>query len=268
MSTCKYHQFKTTFMIIRNMATIKRFYRKTNILSNGGKYEIALDQRKLKTPKGKIFEVNNKALALAVAAEWEAQKNIIEKESMHLTALCNTVLDNPNNQTKPDMVNSIVHCLEMDTILFHSSERDDLYKLQVKKWDPLVQWFCDHFKVDIVKTQSIETPTVPIETKTVISRHLLSYSCDAIHGFLYAVNALKSVIITLATIERVITVEEAVKLSCLEEEYQTSHWGNIEWAHDLNKYDLQSRVAAAVLFVHLNSYLVTSIPKGDKISNT
>ncbi|KAK2581205.1 hypothetical protein KPH14_008004 [Odynerus spinipes] len=268
MSSCKYHQFKTAFIIVRSMATVKRFYRKTNILSNGGKFEITLDQRKLKTPKGKVFEVNNKALALAVATEWEAQKNIIERESMHLTALCNTVLDNPNNQTKSDIVNYITNYLEMDTILFHSSEVDDLYKLQVEKWDPLVQWFCDHFKVDIVKTQSIDIPAVPIETKTILMRHLLSYDFNVIHGFLYAVNALKSVILTLATIERVINVEEAVELSRLEEEYQISHWGNIEWSHDLNKYDLQSRVAAAVLFVHLNSYLVTSLPKGDKIPNS
>lgn len=42
-------------------------------------------------------------------------------------------------------------------------------------------------------------------------------------GFLYAVNALKSVILTLAAIERVINVEEAVKLSRLEEEYQVSY---------------------------------------------
>lgn len=268
MSFFKYHQLKTTFVVIRNMATVKRFYRKTNILSNGEKFEITLDQRKLKTPKGKVFEVNNKALALAVAAEWEAQKDIIEKESMHLTALCNTVLDNPNNQTKSDIVNYITNCLEIDTVLFHSSEKDDLYKLQVEKWDPLVQWFCDHFQVNIVKTQSIDTPAVPIETKTVLMRHLLSYNYNAIHGFFYAVNALKSVILTLATIERLITVEEAVKLSRLEEEFQISHWGNIEWSHDLDKYDLQSRVAAAVLFVHLNSYLVTSVPKGEKIPNS
>ncbi|KAF7388168.1 ATP synthase mitochondrial F1 complex assembly factor 2 [Vespula maculifrons] len=268
MSSFKYRQFTAAFMIIRSMATVKRFYRRTNILSSGGKFEITLDQRKLKTPKGKIFEVNNKGLALAVATEWDAQKDIIEKENMHLTALCNTVLDNPNNQTKLDIVNYITNCLEIDTILFHSSEIDDLYKLQVEKWDPIVQWFCDHYKVNIVKTQSIDTPTVPIETKTVLTRHLSSYDFNAVHGFLYAVNALKSVILTLAAIERVIDVEKAVELSRLEEIYQISHWGNIEWSHDLSKYDLQSRVAAAVLFVHLNSYLVTSLPKGNKILNS
>lgn len=66
---------------------MKRFYRRTDILSSGDKFEITLDQRKLKTPKGKIFEVNSKPLALAVAAEWDAQKEIIDRGSMHLVCI-------------------------------------------------------------------------------------------------------------------------------------------------------------------------------------
>lgn len=66
------------------VATVKRFYRRTNIISSGDKFEVTLDQRKLKTPQGRIFEVNSKSLALAVAAEWDAQKDIIDRGSMHL----------------------------------------------------------------------------------------------------------------------------------------------------------------------------------------
>lgn len=66
------------------VATVKRFYRRTNILSSGDKFEITLDQRKLKTPQGRVFEVNSKPLALAVAAEWDAQKETIDRGSMHL----------------------------------------------------------------------------------------------------------------------------------------------------------------------------------------
>ena len=65
-------------------ATVKRFYKNTSILSSGNKYEIILDQRKLKTPLGKIFEVNSKPLALAIAHEWDSQKEIINRSGMHL----------------------------------------------------------------------------------------------------------------------------------------------------------------------------------------
>lgn len=61
-------------------------------------------------------------------------------------------------------------------------EPEELCSLQKKEWDPLVQWFCDHFRVNIVKTQSIESPIVPSETKSLLIRHLCSYNQHAVHG--------------------------------------------------------------------------------------
>lgn len=43
----------------------KRFYKNTGILSCDGKYEITLDNRKLKTPSGAVFNVTNEPLAIA-----------------------------------------------------------------------------------------------------------------------------------------------------------------------------------------------------------
>lgn len=86
-----------------------------------------------------------------------------------------------------------------------------------------------------------------------ISKHLLSYNDTAMHGFLYAVDSLKSVILTLACVEKKISVEKAVSLSCLEEEYQLQFWGRVEWAHDLGQQDTQVRLAASILFIHFHS---------------
>lgn len=72
-------------------------------------------------------------------------------------------------------------------------------------------------------------------------------------GFMYGVDTLKSVVLTLACTERFITTEKAVLLSRLEEEYQTGHWGRVEWAHDLNQQDLQARLSAMVLFIYFNT---------------
>lgn len=95
-------------------------------------------------------------------------------------------------------------------------------------------------------------------------------------GFLFASENLKSVILTLCCVEQEISVEEAVQLSKLEEEFQvvgvfkrclrvtvidyitpgvslqTENWGRVEWAHDLSMADIQSRVSAAVTFSRLN----------------
>lgn len=236
----RYHMFIPITIIFRNIATVKRFYQRTNILSSGDKFEITLDQKRLKTPKGKIFEVDSKPLALAITTEWDSQTEAINRSNMHLTTLCNTGLDNPHNHSKLDVVNHIVNCLETDTILFHSSEMDELYKLQSQKWDPIIQWFCDRYQVDITKTQSIKAPIIPLQTKITLMKYLLSYNYNAVQGFMYGVDILKSVIITMAASESVISTEEAVQHSRLEEEYQV--W----WlSHSVTK----------ILFLFFNSVL-------------
>lgn len=59
---------------------------KTGLLYNDGMYEITLDQKKLKTPKGNVFRVESEPLALAVATEWDSQKEKIIQSSMHLVS--------------------------------------------------------------------------------------------------------------------------------------------------------------------------------------
>lgn len=50
----------------------------------GGLFEINLDRRKLRTPGGKLFTVPNEALAIAVANEWDTQKDTLKFYTMHL----------------------------------------------------------------------------------------------------------------------------------------------------------------------------------------
>lgn len=72
-------------------------------------------------------------------------------------------------------------------------------------------------------------------------------------GIEYVITQLKSLILSMGLIDRHITVEKAVLLSRLEEEYQIQRWGNVEWAHDYDLCELRARAAAGTLFVHLCS---------------
>jgi len=63
---------------------LDKFYKTTSIIENSDSYGVLLDSSKLKTPLGKELVINNKALALAVAEEWEMQKEHIKTDPMHL----------------------------------------------------------------------------------------------------------------------------------------------------------------------------------------
>lgn len=117
----------------------------------------------------------------------------------------------------------------------------------------------------------MDVPPVSEQDKNTFSKHLMSYNFAAVNGnesfyvtnrqmykflilgFMYGVDTLKSVVLTLACTEKFITPEKAVLLARLEEEYQTGRWGRVEWAHDLSQQDLQARLSAVVLVVYFNS---------------
>lgn len=191
-------------------------------------------------------------MAIAVATEWNNQKDVIVRSSMHLTALCNTSLDNPNRLDKHDMINYLLNFLPTDTVLFQSQDEANLYEFQKNEWDPVIQWFNERYETNLRKTLDITAPKLADSDRMNVSKYLMSNSLETLHGFIFAVDTLKSIILACATIDRFISVEKAVYLARLEEEYQLRHWGKVEWSHDLSQLELQARLAASVLFIHFN----------------
>lgn len=62
----------------------KKFYKNSSIICSDNKFEISLDQKKLKTPRGTPFYVESEPLALAISHEWNSQKENIEQSGMYL----------------------------------------------------------------------------------------------------------------------------------------------------------------------------------------
>ncbi|XP_034826037.1 ATP synthase mitochondrial F1 complex assembly factor 2 [Maniola hyperantus] len=236
----------------RRYATQIRFYRRTDIVQNEKKWEVTLDHRRLKTPSGQVLMVNTEPLARAIAAEWDAQREYISQPTMHLTALCNTALDNPGKLNSHDIASYLLDFIATDTLLFYS-EQEKLRALQEEKWDPVLEWFCKRFGVKQEVSKNLELPPVTTETRAILARYLLSYDFAALNAICFGVEALKSPILMLACVDRYIEPKDAVLLARLEEEFQLSHWGRVPWAHELNQAELTARVAAALLVIHSSS---------------
>lgn len=65
-------------------ATRKRFYKTTGVIQSDNKWEVTLDNRRLKTPNRSQLVINNEQLARAIAVEWDSQCDIIAQPIMHL----------------------------------------------------------------------------------------------------------------------------------------------------------------------------------------
>ncbi|XP_064619474.1 ATP synthase mitochondrial F1 complex assembly factor 2-like [Lineus longissimus] len=242
---------------------VKRFYKNVSISqANNGGYEVNLDQRKLKTPLGKLFVVPNEALALAVETEWDAQEDVIRRHTMHLTHLCNTAIDRPTQRDKATVAGGILEYLNTDTICYRTDEPPELAERQEQEWSPFIDWMEDRYNINVPVTCGLSTSELPENTRNVLHQHLLSQSDWAIIGYQQVVELLKSAVLGFALLDRHIGVETAVSLARLELQFQIERWGNVEWAHDVDLMDLQTKVAAATLFVHLCSESSKTLHKG------
>jgi chaperone required for assembly of F1-ATPase len=74
---------------------LRRFYADVNVVElekatkdSPGSWGINLDKRQLRTPNRKVFEVDNEAVAQAVAYEWAKQKGTILLHTMHMVSTC------------------------------------------------------------------------------------------------------------------------------------------------------------------------------------
>ncbi|KAJ0181986.1 hypothetical protein K1T71_002708 [Dendrolimus kikuchii] len=252
----------------QNYATRKRFYRGTGVVQSENKWEVTLDHRKLKTPNGRVLALTSEPLARAIAAEWDAQSETIAHPIMHLTALCNTALDNPGKLTKHDIVSYILDYFPTDTLLFVSDEEQELQAVQRERWMPILEWFQKRFNVTQDISRDLQPPLVTTDTRAVLARHFLSYDFPALNALCFGVEALKSPILMLACVERRLEPKEAVLLARLEEEYQLVRWGRVPWAHELNQAELTARVAASLFVIHCSSEGHSSKTKSNPSEHT
>ena len=97
----------------------KRFYRHATVYKEEGSkgwYGVKLDHRNLRTPLRRIFLVPSEGLALAVAAEWQAQTEFVRPSLMHVTSLANTVLDECDKRPRHETVDELLGYLNSDTL--------------------------------------------------------------------------------------------------------------------------------------------------------
>lgn len=245
----------------------KRFYKHVTISesfdaqNNKKLFEINLDKRKLKTPSGKLFQVDNELLAQMVSFEWQSQTASIKQNTMHLTSLLNTSMDNPHKLSRETLINALSEYLSTDTILYfdepHSTQ--NLLALQEAKWKPLIDWFNTKFndlnltaKHDLSDDCNLKQI---LKSKNSFSSYLINnFDLNTLIAFNYISECLKSVILTVALLERKIsTVEEACALSILEQAFQSNKWGKVEWHHDINENETLARVSAALLVIYLSN---------------
>ena len=202
----------------------KRFYETAEVLAAAGGHGIALDGKPVRTPAGKPLAVPNGTLAGALAEEWAAQGDEIDRDTMPLTRLACTALDLvPERRT--EIVAEVAAYGETDLVCYRTDEPPALARRQAAAWQPLVAWAAERYGAHLAITSSI-TPISQIPETLKALRSAVAANDDfALAGLSLATRSFGSLVIALAMRERRLDAQAAADASLVDERYQLERWG-------------------------------------------
>ncbi|WP_339108056.1 ATP12 family protein [Thioclava sp. GXIMD4216] len=210
--------------------TAKRFWKETTVTAHDDGFGVALDGRAVKTPAKAPFAVPSRALAQAIAAEWEAQEGEIRPETMPLTRAANAAIDKVASQ-HAEVAAYIAEYGGTDLLCYRATTPAVLAERQAQGWDPLLAWAKDRFGVVLNVTQGLLPVAQPEADLQVLRAHvaaLTPFQLSALHDL---VGITGSLILGLAVIEGHLQAESAFTLSRIDESFQAEEWGQDEEAH-------------------------------------
>ncbi|MDE0393069.1 MAG: ATPase [Rhodospirillales bacterium] len=202
----------------------KRFYKSAGVVETDGSHGIALDGKPVRTPAGKPLAVPGAALADALAGEWAAQGEEIDRETMPLTRLACTALDLvPERRT--EIVGEVAAYAETDLVCYRTDEPPALARRQTAAWQPLVAWAAERYGARLAVTTSI-TPLAQAPGALEALRAAVAANDDfALTGLSLTTRSFGSLVIALAMRERRLGAAEAAQASLVDEHYQLERWG-------------------------------------------
>ncbi len=227
----------------------KRFYKQVAVQEDEGGLKVLLDGRALKSPAGLAVAYPSRALAEAIAAEWEAQKGYIETATMPLFKLLATAIDRVAPRRDEVTAMSLQHA-ETDMLCYRAADPIELVERQAAGWDPLLAWARDVLGADLKVTSGILPVAQPTMALTALGMALQQLNDLELTGVSQAGAATGSLILGLALRHQRIDPTTAADLALLDELFQAERWGEDAEAK-ARRTRIRAEIADAARFLDL-----------------
>ncbi|WP_062561237.1 ATP12 family chaperone protein [Paracoccus aminovorans] len=207
----------------------RRFWKAASVRPAGAGWEVVLDDRPLRTPGKQPLVLPTEALARAVAAEWDAQADVIDPNRMPLTRAANSAIEKVTPQFH-DVATMLAEYGGTDLLSYRADAPEELARAQAEGWDPLIDWAATELRALLRITHGVIP--VPQDPAALLKLHaevaaLDAFGLTALHDL---VTLPGSLVLGLAVIRGRIDAETAHALSRIDEEFQAQRWGRDEEA--------------------------------------
>jgi chaperone required for assembly of F1-ATPase len=210
-----------------------------------GEFRIVLDGRPVKTPARRTLAAPTRALAEAIAAEWEAQRDVIDPAKMPLTRLANSIIDGVTDAAAA-VAAEVEKYLASDLLFYRAEGPDGLVAREAAAWDPVLAWAREALGARFVTAQGMVHVAQPASALAVANAAIPRdpWRLGAVHAITTLTG---SALIAIALARGALTIDQAWDAAHVDEDWNMAFWGRDEIALERRAARFAEMQAAALI---------------------
>jgi len=219
----------------------KRFWKEARAEQADDGWLIRLDGRELRTPRKSALRLPGRALAEALAEEWQAQGEVIDPTAMPLTRTANSAVEQVATQHGA-VADMLADYADADLLCYRADAPAELAARQEEAWDPLLDWAAEELGARLETRTGVMHAPQPAQALDALRARVHALDAFEMAAFHDLVTLSGSLVLGFATAHGRIAPEEAWRQSRIDEDWQIEQWGP-----DAEAEELASRRRAAFL---------------------
>ena len=223
----------------------RRFYERVAVEDSNGEFRVVLDGRPINTPARRPLAAPTVALAQALAAEWGAQRDVIDPARMPLTRLANTIIDGVSEMSAA-VAAEVKRYLACDLVFYRAPGPAGLVARQAAAWDPVLAWTREALGARFLLAEGIVFVAQPEQALAAAGAAIPHAPWPL--GALHSVTTLTgSALIALALARGALSLDDAWAAAHVDEDWNMDIWGRDELALERRASRFAEMQAAATV---------------------
>ena len=207
----------------------KRFWAKATVTDGDAGFGVALDGRPVRTPAKALLTVPTRAMAAAIAVEWDAQEKVVDPRTMPVTRGANAAIDKVTLQ-RAEVVEMLAEYGDSDLLCYRAAGPATLVAQQASAWDPMLDWAAEELGARLFVGEGVMHVAQQPEALAKLHVELEAFDVFALAAVHDLVSISGSLVLALAVTRDAVSVADAWQMSRIDEAWQIAQWGDDEEA--------------------------------------
>ena len=207
----------------------KRFWKEVGVAETENGHAIELDGRRVKTPAKASLLVPTRAMADAIAAEWEAQVEAVNPHTMPFTRSANAAIDKVSIQ-HAEVADMLAGYGDSDLLCYRADSPAGLAHRQAEHWDPALDWAAQELGARLQSRVGVIHAAQDAGELSKLSQRVHALNNFQLAAFHDLVSLSGSLVLGFATAMDWRPVQDIWEMSRLDELWQEEQWGEDEEA--------------------------------------